>query len=347
MLTRNPKPFRHGNLVGNGDYLKKVIYIIKNDINKKVYVGQTVNLKQRWLQHISNSKRKNRYSLIDLAISKFGIEHFNIEVLEKDVEDYDQREIYWIEYFNSMTPNGYNITQGGSSSGVGCDSILSKIKNEEDLDKIILQIKNTNSSFDSIAKEWNVSPSTISSINLGRYYYNPETEYPIRKNRMSDEELEKIFYSLKNETNKKLTDISKEFSIDLSVLNDINYGKLHKKKGIHYPIRKGKVYNKTFYLVKDIVNDIKNTDVPLNEIAKKYGITKNQITNINLGRAYKDSKEKYPLRLTERFLNSKIDYNVVKSIKEEIFKNEKSLKEIAKIFNVRYTFVLDINNGLY
>ena len=88
------------------------IYVIKNDINKKIYVGQTITtLKNRWSQHLHD------YLIYDWhlykAMRKYGVEHFWIEELEQcDESEIYEREKYWIKYFNSVQ-EGYNMTIGG------------------------------------------------------------------------------------------------------------------------------------------------------------------------------------------------------------------------------------------
>lgn len=92
------------------------IYKITNDINGKIYVGQTTNLYKRWRKHIScaKSKRLKYKSHLYYAMKRYGIEHFRIEIIEKcSYEDLEEKERYWIEKLNSLEPNGYNILKGG------------------------------------------------------------------------------------------------------------------------------------------------------------------------------------------------------------------------------------------
>ena len=94
-----------------------VIYLITNLLNGKKYVGQTTNLKRRIRQH------KRGDLCIDKAIQKYGWENFTLEVLEEceSPEQLHEREIFWIAHFNCMSPNGYNLTEGGSSTWI-CSS---------------------------------------------------------------------------------------------------------------------------------------------------------------------------------------------------------------------------------
>lgn len=85
------------------------IYKITNNINGKIYIGQSRNIESRWQQH----QEPARNSLISRAIKKYGVDNFTFEVIEEcTIEELDKREIYWIDYYKSFD-NGYNLTRGG------------------------------------------------------------------------------------------------------------------------------------------------------------------------------------------------------------------------------------------
>ena len=90
------------------------IYIIRNTINSKVYIGQTkVSLKLRFQNHLSAARNGKDY-VIGKAIRKYGEENFYIELLEEcTIEELNERERYWISYYDSYN-QGYNRTVGGS-----------------------------------------------------------------------------------------------------------------------------------------------------------------------------------------------------------------------------------------
>ena len=100
------------------DTVKKVrgIYKVTNKINGKVYIGQSVDIGKRWRQHMT--AKDDIY--FHKAIQKYGIENFEWEVIEQcKKKDLDEREIYWIEYYDSYN-KGYNCTKGGEgNSGEG------------------------------------------------------------------------------------------------------------------------------------------------------------------------------------------------------------------------------------
>ena len=90
------------------------IYKIWNEENDKVYIGQTsVGIKTRWSQHLSNYSTNN--AVLYRAMRKYGAGIFHIEQLEEcDNELLNEREKYWIEYYDSYK-NGYNSTPGGTA----------------------------------------------------------------------------------------------------------------------------------------------------------------------------------------------------------------------------------------
>ncbi|MBD1379204.1 GIY-YIG nuclease family protein [Metabacillus arenae] len=93
------------------------IYLITNTINNKKYVGQSIDPIQRWKNHQKDSKKYlSRY--LYRAMNKYGIENFKFEVIENDipVDSIDDQEIYWINKFNTKSPYGYNMTDGGEGS---------------------------------------------------------------------------------------------------------------------------------------------------------------------------------------------------------------------------------------
>ncbi|AYV79604.1 MAG: hypothetical protein Faunusvirus27_5 [Faunusvirus sp.] len=101
------------------------IYLLTSPSGKQ-YVGQTVKFARsgkkqgylvRWNSHISEANRNINYSrVLDAAIRKHGHENFKVELLEECEEDeMNEREQYYIKTINTMSPNGYNLTEGGSN----------------------------------------------------------------------------------------------------------------------------------------------------------------------------------------------------------------------------------------
>ena len=80
------------------------IYKITNTINQKCYVGQTVKtLEKRFSQHKNNyTKPYFQQIVLYKAFKKYGIENFTFEEVEEvSNELLDEREKYWIKFYNS------------------------------------------------------------------------------------------------------------------------------------------------------------------------------------------------------------------------------------------------------
>ena len=89
------------------------IYGLRNKINGKWYVGQSVDVEHRWVKYENGDCRKQRK--LYNALKKYGWSNFEATIIEhcQDVEwILDYREMYWIRHLNSME-NGYNLTDGG------------------------------------------------------------------------------------------------------------------------------------------------------------------------------------------------------------------------------------------
>ena len=88
------------------------IYKIQNKINHKIYIGQSINIQRRFNQH--KNKKDNFY--IHKAIQKEGVQNFIFSIIEKcDSTQLNKKEKYWIQFYDSLTPKGYNMIQGGTN----------------------------------------------------------------------------------------------------------------------------------------------------------------------------------------------------------------------------------------
>lgn len=105
------------------------IYIIKNIINNKCYVGQSVNLRNRIKDHMRNAKNLKVDIPIYRAIKKYGFYNFTIDIIESFTRDpnmsndeliriLDEKEVYYIDKYKAYT-EGYNCTIGGDYGVLG------------------------------------------------------------------------------------------------------------------------------------------------------------------------------------------------------------------------------------
>lgn len=90
------------------------IYKFTSKSTNMSYIGQSIQIEQRYKQHINEAKTGDN-SKWHQAIREQGIENFTFEILEECLpEQLNDREIYWINYYDSYN-NGYNSTPGGQS----------------------------------------------------------------------------------------------------------------------------------------------------------------------------------------------------------------------------------------
>lgn len=136
---------------------KGIVYILRNKINNKVYIGQTIQpLMDRIRRHCSTTVSNSELNMpIKKAIVKYGIENFSIDVLYEGYE-LNKMEIYYIGLYDSFK-NGYNATIGGVLSGREC------LINDSELEKIE-DLYNSKMSLFNISKIYNVDKKTISTF---------------------------------------------------------------------------------------------------------------------------------------------------------------------------------------
>lgn len=155
------------------------IYKVTNQINGKIYIGQSQNIANRWRKHKTepfNSNSSSYNSHFYQAIRKYGIDNFTFEVLEEcSKEELDKKERLYIAQYNSYE-QGYNSTQGGQDTFVVAQQ---KLSNQVVLE-IIEKLKNLSLSEQEIADMYGISQRMVSGINLGQTRIQPNVSYPIR-----------------------------------------------------------------------------------------------------------------------------------------------------------------------
>jgi len=88
------------------------IYKIENP-KGKIYIGQSINLKKRKKKYSLLSNIKNQSKIYNSFV-KYGYENHIFEIIEEcSLEQLNEKEIYWINFYNSIK-NGLNIKEGGS-----------------------------------------------------------------------------------------------------------------------------------------------------------------------------------------------------------------------------------------
>ena len=156
------------------------IYEIVNNINQHCYVGQSVNIYQRWNAHRSiafNKKSKGYNRPLYCAIRKYGLENFSFKIIEEcPPEKLNEREIYWIA---EIEPE-YNLAAGGDGSGSTSKKLT--IQQVKEIQAILIADVNGQVSHRDLAEKYGVlAKGAIRDINVGRSWYNPNFTYPLHK----------------------------------------------------------------------------------------------------------------------------------------------------------------------
>lgn len=106
--------------------MKSGIYLIKNTVDGKVYVGQSIYVRRRIAyhkNHLLNGTDDNSY--LQRAVNKYGLQKFEFIMLESVPEEMlDDREKYWISKYNSTNRNlGYNRELGGNKGKIVSEEV--------------------------------------------------------------------------------------------------------------------------------------------------------------------------------------------------------------------------------
>ena len=186
-----------------------VIYKITNNLNNKVYIGQTIQpLKDRWYRHCGKTGSDAELSMaIKRAILKYGKQNFTIEEIEScDTERLDEREKYWIDKYDSYN-FGYNCTKGGQN-GAKPQKLL-VIKDE------VIDLYNSGFSLREIARNYQVDHATIKQL-LERSGIELRAT---RTYKLSQKDREKIIHLINSGVSRK--EVMRLFKISKSYLSQL------------------------------------------------------------------------------------------------------------------------------
>lgn len=219
----------------------KAIYKITNLISHKMYIGQSNNPMHRWSAHKSHARNGQDIgkSALYNAIRKYGEENFLFEIIGW-FKDYNEKEKYFIKFYNTKVPNGYNLTDGGEDPPhhYGEDHHNSTYS-QELVDNIIDDLLSHKYTQKEIQDKYGVNQQIVTSINRGITHRRPGLEYPIIKTsnyHCDDDTFEKICYLLAH-SQCTCAEIGQYFGFSGSTIKAINTGRNHHMDNIIYPIR--------------------------------------------------------------------------------------------------------------
>ena len=199
-----------------------VIYKI-NFSNGKVYIGQSNDFTARRNQHLSEARNGSDYKIYR-AMRKYNTVKEDFEIIESEIESQDianEREIYWIAYYDSYH-NGYNSTPGGQvgNYSLGEKSHFAKVSEEDVIN--IRRIRFTKKYQRS--EIWELYRHKISESTFGKIW-NYETWKHILPE-LNTEELTQYYRKLRKNakgekngrsqfTNEEVYELRKKFYIEL------------------------------------------------------------------------------------------------------------------------------------
>ena len=208
---------------------KYSVYIHKNKINGKIYVGITCQEPtQRWGKNGSEYGNKNVFGK---AIHKYGWDNFKHIVLYKNFteEEAKWKERFLIKLHNSKIPYGYNMTDGGD----GVVGIIWTDKMKEKQSKIMKEIMNKPDVRDKLSKSHKGFKPSKESIEKSR-----KSRLGLKRSDDFREKMKtaRIGYKHSEETKKKISEIQKGRPLTdrqkkhLEEMSKNNIGRKHTKE---------------------------------------------------------------------------------------------------------------------
>lgn len=146
------------------------VYLIKNKINNKCYVGKTSNENKRWRDHIRKSEGgQYKNQPIHCALKKYGWNNFEFSVIKrykKECSAYKGEDFYIKKFKSLVSQNGYNIV----CNNFGKKSRVSKNLSDKMAKKVMSHFINTNDSMIGIAKYFKLSESLVEKLIKRKIY---------------------------------------------------------------------------------------------------------------------------------------------------------------------------------
>lgn len=190
------------------------IYVLKNTINDKMYIGQTRrDYQTRFYEHKVYARRLEKESKLYIAMNELGINNFYIEVLEQCSDELlNTLELHYIRKYNTVNC-GYNTTYPVQSNR--------NYKVHDYTDKVIDMYK-SGFSFAKIAKGSNISANEVAKI-IRKYGIERDKSV---KQKHTFEPKPIVMYSLNFEPQKQFSSIKSayEWLLENSEYNVTKFG---------------------------------------------------------------------------------------------------------------------------
>lgn len=198
------------------------IYKIINDVNDKVYIGQTITtIKERWHGHMSACLSETRCkSALYNAMRKYGRENFHIIEIDKIIKENKEQLINALneleqfrikEYKSLISENGYNLEHGGNNK-----KVPGRITHKYDID---LNYLGTYESCEEAGRQNNIDGCTIYGCcthhfyTAGGFVWAFDGEDPVRPPYLDKPKEKKVKPKKKIKSNKMPEEVKRELRL--------------------------------------------------------------------------------------------------------------------------------------
>lgn len=308
------------------------IYKIQNKVTDKVYIGKSVNIEKRWIQHrchLNNNVHANDY--LQKAWNKYSENGFDFSVLcECEESVLDEKEIYYINLYKATDRNyGYNLREGGDGGSLSQETIeklrgVGSTLSEDDVRHIKMCMYLLMDRKE-IAEMYNVSPKVLTAISQGKNwgYVLPELNDKIHnlKQSLIDERNQMIVNHYDNGL--KIAEIARLTGLSTSIVEKAVY----KYRDIKSKDSQMEKYNKIFELHNQGINNY--------QISKIVGVSASTVQRYLSG-------EQHPLNKPS---NKKITDEIEDKVIDMYFNDNLGSVEIGKILDLSKTTVMNIVNN--
>jgi group I intron endonuclease len=276
------------------------------------YIGQSKNIEARYKAHLKAFVRGCYNDKLQGAYDVAGVPEL---VILEETSELNNREVYWIKYYNSVE-HGLNITAGGDSSGNGYQHARSKFSREQILEAFYL-LQDFNNTYDDIAEITGVSRSVVSLISQGRNHLWLKDEFPeeyegmlaLRSKRTLKRTLKKYDYPvLYTPDNLKLIsydlkDLAEKYNVSLDGLTKLISGKSITYKG--FSLSEQKSPYPVFYSPEAKLYRTSNLAKLAKKFFREYGLTRQVLSNL-VNKKSKRTKTGWRLATEEEMKNNEI-----------------------------------------
>lgn len=252
------------------------IYGIVCDKNKRVYIGQSVDIVTRTRKHKETLRRNSHHNyLLQRSWNKYGEKYFSFALLDLcDISELNEREEFWICYFDALNPKrGFNIIEPGMSLK-GEDHYSSILTEDQVIEMLGLMHTVSNKN---LASKYGVSESLISNIRCGYAWGHVMPEFDRSKfpklRKISDKDIEEIKLLLRD-TYMDMKAIADLYGISWVTVKHIRSGKYRNdiRPDIKFSGKNTSYRNVLFDTPSKVKTELENK-ISVQEIAQKYKLS--------------------------------------------------------------------------